>query len=101
MIEHLYVEEPADDEIQLGAINGMLENLNDPYTAFIPADLERDFNKDMKGEYVGIGAEVILRDGWLTISSPMDDSPSWKAGVMADDRVIKIDGVSPGLSCRM
>lgn len=94
MIEHLYVEEPTDEDIQLGAINGMLENLNDPYTTFIPADLERDFNKDMKGEYVGIGAEVILRDGWLTISSPMDDSPSWKAGVMADDRVIKIDGVS-------
>jgi carboxyl-terminal processing protease len=94
MIEHLYVEEPTDNEIQLGAIQGMLENLNDPYTTFIPADLERDFNKDMRGEYVGIGAEVILRDGWLTIASPMDDSPAWKAGVMADDKVVKIDGES-------
>ena len=94
MIEHLYVEEPTDNEIQIGAINGMLENLNDPYTTFIPADLERDFNKDMRGEYVGIGAEVILRDGWLTIASPMDDSPAWKAGVMADDKVVKIDGES-------
>ncbi len=94
MIEHLYVEEPTDNEIQLGAINGMLENLNDPYTTFIPADLERDFDKDMRGEYVGIGAEVILRDGWLTIASPMDDSPAWKAGVMADDKVVKIDGES-------
>lgn len=94
MIEHLYVTEPTDEEIQLGAINGMLEELGDPYTAFIPADHERDFNKDMKGEYVGIGAEVNLVDGWLTIASPMDGSPSWEAGVMAGDRVIKIDDVS-------
>ncbi|MFK7759903.1 MAG: S41 family peptidase [Phycisphaerales bacterium] len=94
LIEHLYVEEPTDDEIQLGAITGMLENLNDPYTTFIPAELERDFNKDLRGQYVGIGAEVQLRDGWLTIASPMDDSPAWKAGVMAEDKVIKIDGES-------
>mgnify|MGYP003630923856 FL=1 len=94
MIEHLYVTEPSDEDIQLGAIQGMLEELGDPYTVFIPAELERDFNKDMKGQYVGIGAEVILKDGWLTIASPMDDSPAWKAGVMAEDKVIKIDGVS-------
>ena len=94
MIEHLFVTEPVDQDIQLGAIKGMLEELNDPYTSFIPADHERNFNKDMKGQYVGIGAEVQLVDGWLTIASPMDDSPAWKAGVMADDKVIKIDGVS-------
>ncbi len=56
MIEHLYVTEPIDEDIQLGAIQGMLEELGDPYTTFIPAELERDFNKDMKGQYVGIGA---------------------------------------------
>ncbi len=94
LVEHLYVEEPDDKQIQIGAIKGMLEELNDPYTSYIPASDERNFNKDMKGEYVGIGAEVNLTDGWLTISSPMDDSPAWKAGVMANDRVIKIDGVS-------
>lgn len=94
MIEHLYVTEPSDEDIQLGAIKGMLEELGDPYTAFIPASDERNFNKDMRGEYVGIGAEVILRDGWLTIASPMDDSPAWKAGVMAGDKVIEIDGVT-------
>ena len=71
LIEHLYVEEPTDEDIQLGAIAGMLEELGDPYTTFIPAEQERDFNKSMRGQYVGIGAEVILRDGWLTIASPM------------------------------
>jgi carboxyl-terminal processing protease len=94
LIDNLYVDEPEIDQLQLGAINGMIEELGDPYTTFVPRrDTER-FSKDLTGEYVGIGAEVQIRDGWLTISSPLDGSPSWKAGVMADDRVIKIDGDS-------
>lgn len=94
LIDNLYVDEPKIDELQLGAINGMIDELGDPYTTFVPRrDTER-FSKDLTGEYVGIGAEVQIRDGWLTIASPLDGSPSWKAGVMADDRVIKIDGDS-------
>lgn len=94
LINALYVEEPDIEALQRGAIEGMLEELNDPYTAFVPRlDTER-FSKDLTGEYVGIGAEVIIRDGWLTISSPLDGSPAWKAGVMADDRVVAIDGQS-------
>jgi len=94
LIDGLYVEEPDLDKLQLGAINGMIEELNDPYTTFVPKRDTEKFSRDLTGEYVGIGAEVQIRDGWLTISSPLDGSPSWKAGVMADDRVIKIDGES-------
>ncbi len=94
LIEGLYVEEPDDDQLQLGAITGMIEELNDPYTAFVPKRETDDFERSLTGEYVGIGAEVQIRDGWLTISSPLDGSPAWKAGVMPDDRVIKIDGES-------
>ncbi len=92
MINGLYVEEPELDQLQLGAINGMIEELNDPYTTFVPRKDTERFSKDLTGQYVGIGAEVQIRDGWLTISSPLDGSPAWRAGVMADDRVIKIDG---------
>ncbi len=94
MVGGLYVEEPDIDQLQIGAIEGMLEELNDPYTTYVPARDTEKFSRDLTGEYVGIGAEVQIRDGWLTISSPLDGSPSWKAGVMADDRVIKIDGQS-------
>jgi len=94
LIEGLYVEEPDEDQLQLGAITGMIEELNDPYTTFVPKRDTDDFARSLTGEYVGIGAEVQIRDGWLTISSPLDGSPSWKAGVMPDDRVIKIDGES-------
>jgi carboxyl-terminal processing protease len=94
LIGNLYVDEPEFEKLQLGAIEGMIEQLNDPYTTFVPRrDTER-FSKDLTGEYVGIGAEVQLRDGWLTISSPLDGSPAWRAGVMADDRVVAIDGKS-------
>ena len=94
LIDGLYVDETETDKLQLGAINGMIDELNDPYTTFVPKRDTEKFSRDLTGEYVGIGAEVQIRDGWLTISSPLDGSPSWKAGVMADDRVIKIDGES-------
>lgn len=94
LINALYVEEADLEAMQRGAIEGMLEELNDPYTTFVPRRDTEDFSKDLTGEYVGIGAEVQIRDGWLTISSPLDGSPAWKAGVMADDRVVAIDGES-------
>lgn len=91
----LYVEKLTDEQLkkmQDGAINGMIEALGDPYTVYVPADQVRDFNKDLTGEYVGIGASVNTRDGWLTIVSPLEDSPAYKAGIMADDRIIEIEG---------
>ncbi len=93
----LYVDKLSDDQLkkmQDGAINGMVEALGDPYTVYVPADKVREFNKDLTGEYVGIGASVNMRDGWLTIVSPLEDSPSYKAGIMADDRIVDIDGKS-------
>tara|TARA_R110000782_G_scaffold57258_32_gene119882 strand:+ start:5550 stop:7229 length:1680 start_codon:yes stop_codon:yes gene_type:complete len=94
LIDEHYVEQPDDQEMMVGAINGMIETLNDPYTQFVPAADTAEFTKNLTGEYVGIGAEVGIRDGWFTILSPLDDSPAWRAGVMAEDRVIAIDGES-------
>ncbi len=94
MIEQLYVEESDDKNLQIAAINGMIEELNDPFSMYVPTDDTERFSRDLTGEYVGIGAEVNMRDGWLTISSPLDGSPAWRAGVMAEDRVIAIDGQS-------
>lgn len=99
MIRDGFVEQPDDQAMLLGAITGMVESLNDPYTEFVPAEATAEFAKNLTGEYVGIGAEVGIRDGWFTILSPLDDSPAWRAGVMADDRVVEIDGESTrGLS---
>jgi carboxyl-terminal processing protease len=89
-----YVEAPDAAKMQQGALDGMLEVLNDPYTVYIPPAESRNFNKDLTGQFVGIGAEVNVEGGYLKIISPLEDSPAYAAGVQAGDRVVEIDGKS-------
>lgn len=93
-IDRFYLEEPDQKALQTGAIEGMIATLNDPYTVFVPARERREFDKELTGEYVGIGAQIQIRDGWLTIASPLEDSPAYRVGLMADDKVVKINGES-------
>ncbi|MDX2147188.1 MAG: S41 family peptidase [Planctomycetota bacterium] len=88
------IDEKAIQALQDGAIAGMVEALNDPYTTFVPAAEAQKFNKDLTGEYVGIGASVNSQSGWLTIVSPLEDSPAFRAGILPDDRVVEIEGKS-------
>lgn len=89
-----FVTEPDEESMQLAMIGGMLEALEDPHTIYIPYEEVEVFNKDLRGEYVGIGAEVNIIDDYLTIVSPMDDSPALKAGILAGDVVLSIEGQS-------
>lgn len=89
-----YVDAPDDDDLHTGTIEGMLGALNDPYTQFIPPADTTEFNKQLRGTYAGIGAEVNQRDGYLMIVSPMEESPALRAGILAGDLVIEIEGVS-------
>lgn len=93
-IAQLYVTAPDDRKMQEGAIKGMIDTLNDPFTIYVPESEKRNFEKDLTGEYVGIGAQVNIRDGWLTIVSPLEDSPAFRAGILPEDRVVEIDGKS-------
>jgi len=93
-IAERYVEEPDLGAMQLGAITGMIEALHDPYTEFIPADLISEFDKQVRGRYVGIGAAVVMENGAVTIVTPLDDSPAFHAGIMAGDVVTAVDGES-------
>lgn len=90
-----YVDELDDTkykDLQRAAIDGMLKELGDPYTNYIPTQEQGDFDKNVRGRYVGIGASVEMRDGWLTIVSPMAGSPAIQAGIRAGDQVRAIDG---------
>lgn len=99
LIDQTYVSEVDQEALQRGAIRGMLEVLNDPYSEFIPPASSDDFDKEILGEYVGIGAQIEMVDGWLQIVSPLEDTPAFRMGLMAGDRVAEIDGVSTfGLS---
>jgi len=90
-----YFKELNEDQyknLQSAAIEGMLKELGDPYTNYIPTQQQGDFDKTVRGRYVGIGASVKMADGWLTIVSPMAGSPALKAGIRAGDQVRVIDG---------
>ena len=65
---------------------------SDPYTVFVPPASAADFNKVLRGTYVGIGAEVNVVDDYLTIVSPLDDSPALAAGIRAGDIVTQFNG---------
>ena len=89
-----FVREPDDEKMLRAAIAGMIESLGDEHTIFVPPAKVRDFNKDLRGTYVGIGSEVNIIDDYLTIVSPMDDSPSLESGIRAGDVVLEIEGES-------
>lgn len=92
MVMEDHVGDPDPKAMQEAAIGAMLETLDDPYTVWIPPRMEREFDKQMRGSYVGIGAEIDLEHDRLRIVTPLEDSPSLDAGVRAGDIVLEIDG---------
>ncbi len=77
-----------------GAIKGMVEALDDPYTSYLDAETYQLALSGMEGKFEGIGAEVAIKDGQLMIIAPIADSPAAKAGIRAGDKVLEIDGSS-------
>ncbi|MEO1237782.1 MAG: PDZ domain-containing protein, partial [Planctomycetota bacterium] len=87
-----YVDEPDQQKLIEGAINGMIEALDDPYTQYFPREEYEAFAENVDAEFTGIGAEVNIENNRLHIVTPLEDSPAWKSGVMAGDTVLAIDG---------
>lgn len=74
-----------------GAISGLLKSLDDPYSVFMPPQESKKFMDDIKGSFEGIGAEIGIRKNVLTVISPLENSPAKKAGLMAGDKIFKVD----------
>lgn len=88
-----YVDQPVNDlELMRGAISGMLAALGDQHTSYMDPEEYKQANMPMNGEYEGIGAYVDTTGDYLTVVSPMPDSPAEKAGLKAGDKIIKVDG---------
>lgn len=93
IVHNQFVDQPVDDTLLMrGAIQGMLEALGDEHTSYIDPEMLRQANIQLEGEYEGIGAWVDITGDYLTIISPMPDSPAEKAGLKPEDKVIAIDG---------
>jgi len=74
-----------------GAINGMLKTFDDPYTVYFNTEQSKSFDEELSGKYEGVGMVVDIRDNQLTIVSPIKGSPAEKAGLLAGDKVLKVD----------
>jgi carboxyl-terminal processing protease len=86
-----YVEKPDEQKMIEAAINGMLTSL-DPHSSYMNAKDFADMNIKTKGEFGGLGIEVTMDGGVIKVVSPYDDTPAQKAGLMANDLIVKIDG---------
>lgn len=75
-----------------GSIRGLASSQNDPYTVFFPPEENKSFKSDIAGNFEGVGMEIAIKDGVLTVVSPVKNSPAEKAGVKAGDKIIKING---------
>ncbi len=84
----------AEDTLLYGAISGMIKGAGDPYTVFLPPQESKLFEQDVKGSFGGIGAEIGKRNGFIVVIAPLEDTPAKKAGLLAGDKILKIDGES-------
>ena len=91
LLQKEYVEETNSKDLIYGAIKGMLETL-DPHSAFMPPDMYKEMQEETKGRFEGLGIEITMKDGVLTVVSPVEDTPAFKAGIQAGDQILKIEG---------
>jgi carboxyl-terminal processing protease len=91
IIQNNYVDEVDTEQLIEGAINGMLTSL-DPHSAYLTPDLYKELQVDTKGRFGGLGIEITNRNSVLTVVSPIEDTPAYRAGVQPGDQIVKIDG---------
>jgi len=89
-----FVDRPSNGDLYRMATKGMIRELGDPHTSFLTPEEFNEFYTAMSGEYAGIGAQIVERDGWVTVLAPLPGTPAERAGLRAGDRVIEIEGRS-------
>jgi carboxyl-terminal processing protease len=91
IVQKNYVEEVGTKKLVEGAINGMLNAL-DPHSAYLTPESYKELQVDTEGSFGGLGIEITVRDGVLTVVSPIEDTPAYRAGIKAGDQIMKIEG---------
>jgi carboxyl-terminal processing protease len=90
IIKTEYVDEPTSKDLIYGALKGMLSSL-DPHSQFMDPDTYNELKVDTEGKFGGVGIEITIKDGLLTVVTPIEDTPAWRAGLKANDRIVKIN----------
>lgn len=93
LIDKNYVEEIDSKTVIEGAIKGMTRSL-DPHSSFMNADMYKELQVDTKGAFGGLGIEISIQNDVITVVSPIEDTPAYKAGIKAQDQIVAIEGES-------
>jgi carboxyl-terminal processing protease len=93
MVEKNYVEPVEGEKLMQGAINGMMKSL-DPHSSFMTAEMYKELEVETRGSFGGIGIEITILKDVLTVVSPIEGTPAYKAGIKAGDQIIRIEGQS-------
>ena len=93
MVKKHYVEDVKSKDLVYGAIRGMLSSL-DPHSSFMTAEGYKDMQVETKGEFGGIGIQIGIKESMLTVIAPIEDTPAFKAGIKAGDKIVKINSVT-------
>jgi len=91
LLQQHYVDEINSREVIIGAINGMLTSL-DPHSSYMSPEDFKELQAETKGSFSGIGIEITVRDGVLTVVSPIEGTPAYRQGIQAGDQIIRING---------
>ncbi len=96
LLHERYVDKDqlSTQDLIYGAIDGMVKKTGDPYTVFFPPQQSENFNQEIAGSFGGVGIEVGMKNDILTVITPIKDSPADKAGILAGDKIVKIDDKS-------
>ena len=89
-----YVDSIDERKLYQMAIDGMLDQLHDPYSVFLKRDDFRALSEATSGNYGGLGIQIDVRDGWITVVAPLPDTPAERAGIQSGDQIITLDGRS-------
>jgi carboxyl-terminal processing protease len=90
MVRKYYVEEVKTKDLIYGAIKGMLSSL-DPHSSFMPPDAYKEMQVETKGEFGGLGIQIGIKDKFLTVIAPIEDTPAYRAEIKAGDKIVKIN----------
>jgi carboxyl-terminal processing protease len=90
LVQKTYVDKVSTKQLIDGAITGMLTAL-DPHSAYLPPEVYNELQVDTRGSFGGLGIEITMRDNVLTVVSPIEDTPAYRAGIKPGDQIIKIE----------
>jgi carboxyl-terminal processing protease len=93
-VQNDFVDSISDSTLYRKSVDGMLYELRDPYSMFLPPDRFARLNESTSGNYAGLGLETDLRDGWLIVVAPLPGGPAERAGLQPGDRIVEIMGKS-------